>query len=140
MKFVISTIRQVNKLVVLFVFLFVISMAAMPVLAEGVDGGLGQTMGQVNDDNKAALGYGQNKPPLDQRVGTLIGTVLSYVGVIFFVLIVYGGLMWMTAQGNDQKVAKAKELIINATIGLIIVLSAYAITSFIGTTATDISV
>lgn len=122
-------LKQVNKLVVLFLSLFVLSVAAMPVLA--IDAGLSGTMGKISDENKAALGYNGNVS-IEQRVGTLVGTILSYVGVIFFILIVYGGLMWMTAQGNDQKVAKAKELIINATIGLIIVLSAYAITSFVG--------
>jgi hypothetical protein len=46
---------------------------------------------------------------------------------------IYAGILWMTAQGNEQQVSKAKNLLINATIGLIITLAAYAITSFIGT-------
>jgi hypothetical protein len=28
--------------------------------------------------------------------------------------------MWMTAQGNEQKVTKAKDLLINSIVGLII--------------------
>jgi hypothetical protein len=65
-------------------------------------------------------------------VGRIIGAVLSLLGVIFFLLVIYGGLRWMIAQGNEGEVEKAKEILIAATIGLIIVLSAYAITSFIG--------
>lgn len=65
-------------------------------------------------------------------IGTIVGAVLSFLGVIFFLLIFYGGLRWMLAQGNDQEVDKAKQIIVAATIGLIIVLAAYAITAFIG--------
>lgn len=121
---------NIKRYLVFFILVFSFASYLTPVFA--VDAGLGQTMGQISNENKEALGFGTDKPSVEERVGTLVGTILSYVGVIFFILIVYGGLMWMTAQGNDQKVAKAKELIINATIGLIIVLSAYAITSFIG--------
>lgn len=66
------------------------------------------------------------------KLGDMIGFVLSFIGVLFLILIIYGGINWMTAGGNEQKVEKAKTIIINAIIGLLIVLSAYTITSFIG--------
>ena len=47
-------------------------------------------------------------------------------------LIIYGGILWMTAMGKENQVEKAKNIIIQAVIGLVIVLAAYAITSFIG--------
>ena len=64
--------------------------------------------------------------------GRVIGIILSFIGVIFLGLMIYGGLMWMMAEGNEQKVGKAKDLITNAIIGLIIVFTAYAITAFLG--------
>jgi amino acid transporter len=70
---------------------------------------------------------------LQTKAGQIIGIVLSFVGVLFLILMIYAGILWMTAQGNEQQVAKAKGLLINGTIGLIIVFAAYAITSFIGT-------
>lgn len=69
---------------------------------------------------------------VQSKVGQIVGLALSFVGVIFLILMIYAGVMWMTAQGNDQQVSKAKNLLINATIGLVIVFAAYAITSFIG--------
>ncbi len=69
---------------------------------------------------------------LTSRLGVLIGAALSFIGIIFMVLIIYGGLLWMTARGNDQQVEKAKNLIVQSFIGLIIILAAYAITAFIG--------
>jgi len=52
---------------------------------------------------------------------------LSFLGVIFVVLIVYGGILWMTAMGNDQQVDKAKKIITESIIGLVIVVLAYSI-------------
>lgn len=91
------------------------------------------------DDAKSGLtssatnGYGPlpADPSITSIIGKIIGTALSFVGVLFFILIVYAGVMWMTARGNEQDVTKAKELMQSAIIGLIIVLSAYAITTFI---------
>jgi hypothetical protein len=62
--------------------------------------------------------------------GGIIKIFLSLLGVIFVVLMIYGGYLWMTARGNQEQVTKAKELIINAVIGLAIVVAAYAITYF----------
>jgi len=69
---------------------------------------------------------------LETKTGQIVGVVLSFVGVLFLGLMIYAGLIWMTAEGNEQQVAKAKSLLVNSTIGIIIVFAAYAITSFIG--------
>ncbi|MBP9761372.1 MAG: hypothetical protein KBD15_03995 [Candidatus Magasanikbacteria bacterium] len=63
--------------------------------------------------------------------GTIIGSLLSLIGVMFFVLIVYGGFLWMTARGEEDMIKKGQRSIIGATIGLIIVLGSYALTSFV---------
>jgi len=68
-------------------------------------------------------------------VGTIAGTALSLVGVIFFALMIYAGFLWMTAQGKEEQAKKALDTIIACIIGLIIILAAYAITRFIFTSA-----
>ncbi len=70
---------------------------------------------------------------LQLRTGQIIGLVLSFVGVLFLILMIYAGLTWMTAGGNQEQVKKARSLMINAILGLIVVMGAYAITAFIGT-------
>lgn len=69
----------------------------------------------------------------DPRViaGNVIKVLLALLGVIAVVLILYGGFMWMTAMGNDEKVTKAKSLIGAGIIGLLVILAAYAITIFV---------
>ena len=74
---------------------------------------------------------------LSEKIGGIIGIILSFLGVAFLLLIMYGGYTWMTARGNEQEVEKAKSLIKNAVVGLIIVLAAYAITVFAGSQIGD---
>jgi len=85
--------------------------------------------------SQTSTNYDQNF--LNTTLGEGIGLVLSFIGILFLILVIYGGITWMTATGNDQKVEKAKNMIINAVIGLLIVLSAYAITNFVGTQLTN---
>ena len=66
-------------------------------------------------------------------IGTIIQAVLSLLGAIFIILMIYAGIVWMTASGNESKVEKAQGMIKTAVIGLIITLSSWAIWSFIFT-------
>ena len=74
-----------------------------------------------------------------QIFGKVVNGILSFIGVIFLVLMIYGGYKWMMSAGNEQEVAKAKNTIKAAIIGIVIVLAAYAITSFIGTAISSTS-
>jgi hypothetical protein len=53
------------------------------------------------------------------------------------ILIIYAGFLWMTSGGNEKHTEQAKNILTSAIIGLIIVLSAYAITAFIGRQLTE---
>jgi hypothetical protein len=64
--------------------------------------------------------------------GRVLAPVLSFVGILFFALMIYAGVLWMTAAGDDKKIDKARQIIIAAVIGLIIVALAYTITRFVG--------
>ena len=64
-------------------------------------------------------------------VGSIIQGFLELMGVAFLAPLIYGGYMWMTARGETDKVTKAKGIIIDAVIGLVIVFGAYVISQFI---------
>jgi hypothetical protein len=87
------------------------------------DTGLGATASQA--------GLGGSPDDLSVVIGTVIKTALGVVGVVFLVLMVYAGYIWMIARGDEAKVEKAKDTIVNCIIGVVIVVGAYAITSFI---------
>lgn len=64
-------------------------------------------------------------------VTRIINVTLGLLGIIATVLILYAGFLWMTAGGNDEKVDKAKSILTASVIGLIIILSAYAISRYV---------
>ncbi|MFB6181290.1 MAG: hypothetical protein ABEJ24_00115 [Candidatus Magasanikbacteria bacterium] len=68
---------------------------------------------------------------VQKLAGQVIGYALSMVGVLFFILVVYGGVLWMTARGDEDQVKRGRNTIIAAAVGMIIVLASYALTNFV---------
>lgn len=68
---------------------------------------------------------------LADSINSMINIVLTLLGVIFIGLSVYGGFLYMTARGNEEQTKKGQSVIVQSLIGLIIVLSAYAISFFV---------
>ncbi len=64
-------------------------------------------------------------------VGNITNVILSVSGIVLMCLLVYGGVLYAVGGQDKDKVAKAKRLIVNAVIGIVIVVAAYAITRFI---------
>lgn len=90
----------------------------------------GNIMGQLDAGAKAAeLG---NASDPREIVALVIRTILALVGTIFFVQIVYSGYQWLVSHGEEDKLETAKKTIVRSVVGLFIVLSAYAVTVFIG--------
>ncbi len=90
-----------------------------------------QTAGQQSGLASNQISAGAAGGSIPKVLGNLVSIALSLVGVYFFILILYAGLTWMTAAGSQEKVASAKSRLQSAAIGLVIVLSAYTITSFV---------
>ncbi|HNP75196.1 MAG TPA: pilin [bacterium] len=78
---------------------------------------------------QAGLGSGETNPEI--IIGRIVQTVLAILGVVFTLLIAYGGFLWMTAGGDPGKVDKAKGMISNAIIGIVIVFLSYTISIFV---------
>ena len=66
---------------------------------------------------------------LESIISYVIYAILGLVGVIFLGMVIYGAFTWMTAQGNDEKVKQANNIIMSSLFGLIITLAAYAIST-----------
>jgi hypothetical protein len=64
---------------------------------------------------------------LSTMIGLIVQTVLGFLGIVFIVLIIYAGIQWMTAEGDEAKVEKAQTTMRNAIIGLIVTVGAYAV-------------
>ncbi|HNV96881.1 MAG TPA: hypothetical protein PKL13_01010 [bacterium] len=74
------------------------------------------------------LGYDTQSIGLAGTIIPIINMALSFLGIIFLILIIISGLQWMMAGGNEETISKAKNRIKNSIYGLAIILIAYAIT------------
>jgi len=83
--------------------------------------------------------YGLHDPLGGQDVPTLIGSFIRFalgiVGALFLLMFVYGGIMWMIAGGDSERLKKAKHTLVNAVLGMVIIMTSYAIVSTIITFA-----
>lgn len=64
-------------------------------------------------------------------IARIIRIIIGFLGIIAVGLIMYAGWLWMTSEGEAEKVEKAKKTLTNAVIGLIIIMASFAIASFI---------
>ena len=76
-------------------------------------------------------GVTENDQSLSAIIGIGINTALAFVGLIFMVLMIYAGYLWMTARGEEEPVKKAQKIITACIIGLVLVVSAYTITNLV---------
>ncbi|GEM_PF-680212 len=117
---------------------FFIGLALSVVLCAGIFLAVGPYLSQgvkaiTIDDVGATIGLGA--ADLKQTIINIIKWALGLLGLVAVIYIMYGGFVWMTAAGNIDKVRKAKRIIIQGVIGLIIILLAWAIVSFVIQTA-----
>lgn len=89
----------------------------------------------INDSglNKTGMeaGYSDSTKEPEIIIGQVIQAILSLLGVVFLGLMIFAGITWLTAQGDEQKALKAKKIIEESISGIVIVLAAYAITYFV---------
>jgi uncharacterized membrane protein len=64
-------------------------------------------------------------------ISSIITTIMAILGVIAVLIFLWGGFIWMTAAGDDDKVKKAKDMIISSIIGLAIIFTSWAIANFV---------
>jgi hypothetical protein len=113
----------------IFIFLPTLVKAAEPVGGTG-DGG-SPSEKPVEITNPLATD-GKNPSP-QVLIGRVINATMGLVGSLALAMFIYGGFTWMLAAGNDQRVQKGKDILIWATIGLIVIFSSYALVRVIFT-------
>lgn len=85
------------------------------------------------DEIPTAFGYSTGQEPTDIRtvIVRVVRVFLTFIALIFVIIIIYAGWKWMTAAGNQDRVAEAKRQIIAGAIGFFIIAAAYALTFFV---------
>jgi len=81
----------------------------------------------VNNGLNGALADGDPR----EMVGRIINIALGFLGVIALGLIIYAGFLWMTSNGEEDKISQAKKILVSASIGLAVILASWAIATFV---------
>lgn len=135
-------IRSIIIVIGVFLCLLVTIIPLQPVQADDVDacgaGGVGEENVEEYVPGPASL-YILEQPFANrsgvQTLGEYIQLVYSYaaglIGIMAVVLIMAGGMIWITAAGNEQKISKAKEIIVSAAIAVLIIVLSYLILIYI---------
>ena len=105
----------------IFVFTLVLfSLVVSPVFAQPLVTGIeyGTFTGLVTKD-------------LREGVMAIVRIILGFLGIIAIIIMLYGGFVWMTSAGNEEKVGQAKKIITAGIIGLVIIFVSFAIAEFV---------
>ncbi|HMB66175.1 MAG TPA: pilin, partial [Patescibacteria group bacterium] len=60
-----------------------------------------------------------------------VNIAFTFLAIVAVIIIIYAGYLWMTSGGNSERIEKAKKVLLGAVIGLILILSSFAIVNFI---------
>ena len=112
-----------------FVLAGIGAVATQPVEAQTFQPGNVNSALGIADAELTTIGGG-TEDQIFSTIGYVVNVLLGLLGIVFFVLILYSGFIWMTARGDAAKVAKATTMLTQAVIGIIIILSSYAISNF----------
>ena len=118
-----------KKLITLVVGLSLCLSFATPVLAQ--DYITADELLQAGDEGSIGEVAGLGEEDLTAVIARIIRAILGFLGIVAVVIIIWGGFLWMTSGGTEEKVTKARKFIIMGIVGLAIVLAAYAIASFV---------
>lgn len=90
-----------------------------------------EQLGTAGETYGATKTSGEPAKTIPEVVSLVIKSILVIIGVILLVLLFYGGFLWMTAQGNEDSLKKARAILTDAIVGIVIVFAAYAFTYFV---------
>lgn len=93
--------------------------------------GFNDAQNQLEEAGSAAYGEEATESSVEEVAGSIINALLSMSGVIFMLLMVYGGYLWMTGRDDTKQVEDAKKVIRAAIVGILIVVASYGISRFI---------
>lgn len=95
---------------------------------------IGQIMAGIKIHGEGAFAANENQASRNNPLWIARNTAilfLSFVGILVLIAFLYGGWLWMTSQGNEEKLAKARRVLFQAVIGAFMVLASLAITYFV---------
>lgn len=121
--------KQKVIIIILLVILLNFAFMANVVLSEGTSSGTEPSAGGTGGGGLDNPLGGIDDPRI--LIGNIINAVLGIVGSIALLVFIYGGFLWLTSGGQENKVTQGKNLIMWAALGLAIIFLSYALVIFV---------
>ena len=119
----ISKAKVLTAVMCLAMAFTVASPVSLPVYADAKD--------EVKKGADMTNSGGSAKQDLPDVITTIINVMLFIAGALAVIMIIYGGIRYITAHGDEKQVKVAKDTIVYSVVGLIIAIVAYALVTFI---------
>lgn len=81
--------------------------------------------------SKTNQGVGAETIDYKTFTAKIVQAGLGVVGLVFFILIFYGGYLWLTSGGKEEAIKKARDTVVASIIGLMIIIGSYALTNLV---------
>ncbi len=83
------------------------------------------------DSQSGVETVGDGSNDLVSNITNILNGVIAVLGLVCVVVIIIGGINYMTSSGDAGKVKKAKDTILYGLIGLIVCVLAFALVNFV---------
>ncbi|OGK20136.1 hypothetical protein A3C23_01380 [Candidatus Roizmanbacteria bacterium RIFCSPHIGHO2_02_FULL_37_13b] len=87
--------------------------------------------GKITPPPGPSMLYGDPFVALGAFFGTLLNIVLIVFGIVMLVYMIWGALDWTTSEGDKERLEKARAKIVNAILGILILVVALTLFSLI---------
>lgn len=114
-----------------------VSSLTLPVTAKAAESHIFNAGGGIGTEIESETGLGNTNP--ETATAVIINVVLSFLLVITVIIMIYAGVTWMSASGNEEKISQAQGILKAAVIGLIIILLSATLARLIIQSAGDAS-
>ena len=74
-----------------------------------------------------SINFDGTTKPIGQYIQSIYTYAISIVGIAATIMLMVGGLTWLTAGGSGEKVGKARDIIFSSLTGLVLALTSYTI-------------
>ncbi len=124
-----------------FQIVLVLAIAFIPLMSFHVPTAHGDAL--INNLQSSCQGTGVRCQDSNFDLASLFKTIINYaLGIAFFVAVIYliyGGFLYITSAGNEESAEAGKKTVINAIIGIVIIIMSYVIITVVSNTVTGIA-
>ena len=121
-------------LVLFFCAAFLLPLTAFPIMVNAATGGTSGGLTELKNNSEVqdfGITAGSGKESIVRLIGRIINYALFVAGAVAVLFVIYGGYLYLTSGGNEDSAKKGRTTVVNALIGLVIIILAYVIVNVV---------